>query len=172
MLGLAGAIFCTLAGAAVGGALKERQHARLRLLESESEMLAQLRIMLIEERMGLGQLLVECAALGGDSLFARRLRYAAKALDQEPLGGLERAYGKASDALPLYAETREDKAAMLHLFRQLGNGTSAMREQAVAAAMRRLKPVVEQARKSAHTGGKLCMQLGVLLGLMLGIALW
>ena len=46
------------------------------------------------------------------------------------------------------------------------------REQAVAAAMRRLKPVVEQARKSAHTGGKLCMQLGVLLGLMLGIALW
>ena len=164
MLGLAGAVLCTLAGAAVGGALKERQHARLRLLESESEMLAQLRILLIEERMGLGQLLVECAALGGDSLFARRLRYTAKALDQEPLGGLERAYGKASDALPLYAETREDKAAMLHLFRQLGY------DNVICFAP--VKPVVEQARKSAHTGGKLCMQLGVLLGLMLGIALW
>lgn len=172
MLGLAGAVFCTLAGAAVGGVLRERQHARLRLLESESEMLAQLRIMLLEERVGLIKLLEECGDLGGDCVFARRMKYAAKALGEQPLTGMEAAYDKACAALPLWAEKREDRDAMLHLFRQLGSGSTSMREQAVAAAMRRLKPAVEHARKTAHTGGKLCMQLGVLLGLMAGIALW
>jgi stage III sporulation protein AB len=100
------------------------------------------------------------------------MKYAAKALGEQPLTGMEAAYDKACAELPLWAEKREDREAMLHLFRQLGSGSTSMREQAVAAAMRRLKPAVEHARKTAHTGGKLCMQLGVLLGLMAGIALW
>ena len=58
------------------------------------------------------------------------------------------------------------------LFRQLGSGTAAMREQAAAACIRRLRPLEEAARKEAEQGGKLCMQLGLLLGLMAGIAVW
>lgn len=172
MLGFAGAVVCTLAGVAVGGVIRERQYARLRLLESESDLIGRLRLMLTEERMGLGQLMTECAEMGGDSLFAKRLRHTALYLAKKPLEGLERAYQKSCEIYPLYAEKKEDKAVMLNLFRQLGTGTAAMREQSAAAAMRRLRPSVEQARKTAETGGKLCMQLGLLTGLMLGIALW
>ena len=47
-----------------------------------------------------------------------------------------------------------------------------MREQAASSAIRRLRPLAEKAREQAEKGGKLLMQLGLLFGLMLGIALW
>ena len=47
-----------------------------------------------------------------------------------------------------------------------------MREQAAAACIRRLKPLAEKAQQEAEKAGKLCVQLGMLLGLMAGIILW
>lgn len=171
MLGLPGALLCAVAGVAVGAVIRERQYTRLRFLESEIELLGRLRILLMEERMGMIQLLTQCAAQE-ETLFAKRLRHTARSLREMPLLGLEAAYEKACGVFPLYAEEREERAVMLHLFRQLGNGTAAVREQTVAAALRRLKPSAERAEKTARTGGKLCIQLGLLLGSMLGIALW
>ena len=74
--------------------------------------------------------------------------------------------------LPLPWEQLEERSAMETLFRQLGSGTAAMREQAAAACLRRLKPLAERAEEEAEKAGRLCMQLGMLLGLMAGIALW
>ena len=55
--------------------------------------------------------------------------------------------------------------------KRAAHGT-ARRAQAAAACLRRLKPLAQAAREGAEASGKLCMQLGVLLGLMAGIALW
>lgn len=170
--GVTGAVLCTLAGTALGGFLRERKYARLRLLQGENEMLGRLRLLLMEERLGMPQLLRECVGGEADSLFGKRLLAAAKLLEQKPLITPEEAYGEACRQYPLYAEKKEEKALMQSLFRQLGRGTAAMREQAAASVLRRLKPALEDAEKSAKTGGRLCMQLGLLLGLMAGIALW
>ena len=72
MLGAAGALLCMALGTALGAGLKERRCARLRLLENEVELLARLRLMILEERLGLPALLRACAADGGEGLFARR----------------------------------------------------------------------------------------------------
>ena len=48
----------------------------------------------------------------------------------------------------------------------------ALRAQAAAACLRRLRPLEEDARREAEKGGGLVMRLGLLLGLMAGIALW
>ena len=61
---------------------------------------------------------------------------------------------------------------MRALYLQLGSGTAAMRAQAAAACLRRLRPLEEDARREAEKGGGLVMRLGLLLGLMAGIALW
>lgn len=61
---------------------------------------------------------------------------------------------------------------MEQLFSQLGAGTAAMRERAVSACLRRLGPLMDSAQREAENGGKICMQLGMLLGLMAGIILW
>lgn len=58
------------------------------------------------------------------------------------------------------------------LMNQLGSGTAAMRQEAAAACLRRLKPVQEAAFTQADKGGRLCVQLGLLLGAMAGILLW
>ena len=170
--GMAGAVLCTLAGTALGGFFRERKYARLRLLHGENEMLGRLRLMLMEERLGLPQLLRECAEGETDGIFGKRLLATAKALERKPLITPEGAYAEACRLYPLYAEKKGDLLLMQGLFRQLGKGTAAMREQAVASALRRLKPVLEEAEKSARTGGRLSVQLGLLLGLMAGIVLW
>lgn len=172
MLGAAGAILCTIAGTALGVGLKERRCARYRLLENETELLARLRLMLLEERLGLCELLRALGADGESGLFARRLLRAADALEKEPLSGLRQAYGRAAEALPLSGEKQEERELMDQLFAQLGVGTAALREQATASALRRLRPLTEKAREQAERGGRLCMQLGLLFGLMAGIALW
>ena len=115
----------------------------------------------------------ECAeASAEDSIAARRLLAAADALRGDPLSGLPVAYAEACRKWAAGFEHAEEGAALQALFMQLGTGTASMREQAVASCMRRLRPLMEQARARADTGGKLCMQLGMLLGLMAGIALW
>lgn len=173
MLGACGAIMGMTAGAALGIALRECRYNRLRLLENELEVLARMRLTLLEERWGLGQLLLESADAGGDEgAFAKRLRHAAKALETDPLTPLSEAYQSACRAWPVRCEQVEEKRALEALFAQLGAGTAAMREQAVASAMRRLRPLSDAARASAQRGGKLFLQMGVLLGLMAGIALW
>ena len=107
-------------------------------------------------------LCTEMEAIGGMRLL----------LEQEPLLGVEQAYRQACARSPIPWERQEERDAMEALFMQLGSGTAAMRAQAAAACLRRLKPLAQAAREGAEASGKLCMQLGVLLGLMAGIALW
>ena len=52
MLGAAGALLCMALGTALGEGLKERRCARLRLLENEMELLARMRLLILEERLG------------------------------------------------------------------------------------------------------------------------
>ena len=52
MLGAAGALLCMALGTALGAGLKERLCARLRLLENEMELLARMRLLILEERLG------------------------------------------------------------------------------------------------------------------------
>ena len=159
MLGAAGALLCMALGTALGAGLKERRCARLRLL-------------ILEERLGLPALLRVCASDGDEGVFSHRLEKAAEILEKHPLLGLRDAYQQATSALPLSAEKSEEKAVLDGLFAQLGTGTASMREQAASSAIRRLRPLAEKAREQAEKGGKLLMQLGLLFGLMLGIALW
>ena len=172
MLGAAGALLCMTAGTALGVAARERRYARLRLLESELDALARLRLMLLEERLGMSRLLTDLAQGGEGGLFAARLLHCARTLQREPLTDLRDAYGEACRQHPAAYEQKPERLALVTLFGQLGTGTASMREQAVASCMRHLKPLLEQARAKAESGGKLCMQLGLLTGLMAGIALW
>ena len=132
--------------------------------------------MLEQERMGLTELLCECAHYapsgpGGEQV-SRRLLWVAHALAREPLLGLGEAYAQACAQIPIPWEKPEEREAMQGLFFQLGSGTAAMRAQAAAACLRRLKPLEEEARREAEAGGSLAVRLGMLLGLMAGIALW
>lgn len=69
MLGAAGALLCMALGTALGAGLKERRCARLRLLENEMELLARMRLLILEERLGLPALLRVCASDGGEGVF-------------------------------------------------------------------------------------------------------
>lgn len=176
MLGAAGALCCLTAGTALGGWMRERRLCRLRMLRAEIEALGGMRLLLEQERPAMPDLLLSCAGYapggpGGD-VVASRFTRAAQELLREPLSGLDAAYARACVQTPAPWERLEERAAMEMLFRQLGSGSAAMREQAAAACVRRLKPLEEAARDEAETGGKLCVQLGMLLGLMAGILLW
>lgn len=176
MMGVAGALCCLTVGTALGSWLKERRMARLNMLRAEEDVLCALRQLLEQERAGLPELLRISAnhaptGAGGEQV-SRRLLATADGLEREPLAGLSKAYEKACFAVPAPWERTEERATMEMLFMQLGVGTAAMRAQAVAACLRRLKPVAEAARTGAESGGKLCMQLGMLLGLMVGIVVW
>lgn len=176
MLGAAGALCCLTAGTALGGWMRERRLCRLHMLRGEIEALGAMRLLLEQERPAMPDLLLACAGYvpggpGGDTV-ARRLTLASRALAAEPLSGLTGAYAQACAQAPAPWERMEERAAMEMLFRQLGSGSAAMRGQAAAACARRLKPLEEAARDEAESGGRLCVQLGVLLGLMAGILLW
>lgn len=176
MLGAAGALCFLTAGTAVGGWLRDRKISRLHMLRAQTEALSGMRLLLSHERPAMPELLRSCAAyaageIGGETV-SRRFVLAAEALAQNPLSGLEAAYAHACVQAPAPWERAEERAAMETLFRQLGSGSAAMREQAAAACLRRIKPLEEAARAEAESGGKLCAQLGMLLGLMVGILLW
>lgn len=176
MIGLAGAICCLTLGTALGSWMRERRLARLNMLSAEEEALGCMRLLLEQERLGLAELLVVSAnyapaGTGGEQV-SRRLLATADFLEREPLNGLEQAYQKACAAVQAPWERSGEREAMEAMFMQLGSGTAAMRTQAVAACLRRLKPLSEAAREEAKSGGQLCMRLGMLLGLMAGIALW
>jgi len=176
MLGAAGALCCLVGGTALGSWMRLRRMTRLNMLHSLMDMLNAMRLMLETERMALPDLLEACVdyAGAGDGAQVIRKRFccAAQQLRQQPLEGVASAYVFACAQSQNAWEQEDERAALESLFAQLGSGTAAMREQAVAACIRRLKPVCEKAQAEAEKGGKLCMQLGLLLGLMAGIALW
>ena len=176
MLGAAGALCCLAAGTALGSWLRERRLSRFHMLRAQEEALSGMRLMLEQERPSLPELLSACAAYasGGDGaqVMARRLMLTSEAMVREPLISLSMAYAQACAMLPAPWEQAEERSAMEMLFQQLGSGTAAMREQAAASCLRRIKPLVQSAQREAETGGRLCMQLGMLLGLMTGIVLW
>ena len=169
--GAVGAMLCVAAGLAAGMAVRERWTARYVQLHQTQDMLARLRLMLQQERLGLRELLEECAA-GMNGCLPDRFRLTAELLGREPLLPLREAYCRAAAQCPCPGEQRCEKTALRQLFGELGTGTAAMREQAAAACLRRLKPAMEEAQKRQQTGGKLCVQLGMLAGLMAGIMLW
>ena len=169
MMGAAGALCCLLAGTAAGSWLRDRRLRRLRTLRARLDVVASLRLMLEQERMGLTELLCQCAHYaptgpGGEQV-SRRLLWVAHALVQEPLLSLGDAYAQACAQIPIPWEKAEEREAMRALFLQLGSGTAAMRAQAAAACLRRLRPLEEDARREAEKGGGLVMRLGLLLGL-------
>jgi len=176
MLGAAGALCCLAAGSALGGWMRLRRMTRLNMLHALLDMLNAMRMLLETERMALPELLESCADYAGTGEGAQIMRnrfcHAAHQLRQEPLEGMASAYAFACAQSQNAWEQEDEKAALESLFAQLGSGTAAMREQAAAACIRRLKPICEKAHAEAEKGGKLCIQLGMLLGLMAGIALW
>ncbi len=174
MLGMAGAVCCLAAGTATGSWMKMRRMARWKMICDELEALQAMRLMLETERPALPELLEACADYTGvgEGTVEKRIRLTAQQLRQEPLEGIGAAYTFACAQTMTAWEQDEEKEAMESLFAQLGSGTAAMREQAVAACIRKLKPVCERARTEAERAGRLCMQLGLLLGMMAGIALW
>jgi len=156
--------------------LRERRAARSCMLSSLCEVLGGMRLLLEQERLSIPDLLITSATwaahgTGGEET-ARRLMLTAEALIRDPFSSLPDAYALACAQIPAPWEQAEEKEALACLLSQLGSGTAAMREQAVAACMRRLRPIEEEARKEAQRGGRLCMQLGMILGLMAGIVLW
>lgn len=170
MAGAAGALLCVVAGLGFGMAVREKWDARHRLLTQTQEMLARLRLLLSQERLGMCELLETCADSGGG--MAERFVAVAAQLRQEPLLPLPDAYRKVVRQSRLPGECAQEKAALEQLFGDLGMGTAAMREAAVASCLRRLKPAAEEAERRSRTGGKLCVQLGLLAGAMAGIILW
>ena len=176
MLGVIGALCCLAAGTAAGGWMKACRTNRLEMLCAALDALNAMRMLLETERLPLPELLENCAAYTGTGegalLVRKRLAAAAERLRQEPMDGLGEAYAVAIGRYPSVWEQTEEKQALETLFAQLGSGTAAMREQSAAACIRRLKPLCEKARAEAERGGKLCIQLGMLLGLMAGITLW
>ena len=175
MMGAAGALCCLLAGTAAGSWFRDRRLKRVKTLSAEMEAVGGMRLLLEQERLGLPELLKESARYAvGDcgERVGRRLKAAARALEEEPLLGMEQAYRRACAQEPIPWEGQEERDAMEALFMQMGSGSAAMRAQAAAACLRRLKPLAQTIQEKAEAGGKLCMQLGVLLGLMAGIALW
>lgn len=169
--GAPGAMLCVAAGLAAGMAVRERWAARHLLISQTQDMLARLRLMLSQERLGLCELLEESAA-GMEGGMPDRFRITAKALRKEPLLTLKEAYRQAELQVRCPGEQQCERAALRQLFAEVGTGTAAMREQAAAACLRRLKPAAEEADKRRQTGGKLCVQLGLLAGVMAGIILW
>jgi len=176
MLGAAGALCCLAAGTALGGWMRIRRMTRLNMLQAEMDVLNAMRLMLGQERPALPELLESCACYAGSGtgaeMVCKRLRQTAAHLRRFPLEGIHKAYGMACAETVAPWEQEEEQSALNGLFAQLGSGTAAMREQTVAACMRRLKPACEKAQEEAEKGGRLCIQLGMLLGLMAGIALW
>ena len=176
MLGCAGALCCLAGGTALGSWMRDRRLSRWRMLQAQLDMLSGMRLLLEQERPALPELLLQCAGYAGAGMgadqAAQRLVTAANLLLQSPLQGVSSAYHSACIQIPAEWEKTEEQTILEQLFRQLGSGTAAMREQAVASCIRRLRPLEETARREAERGGKLCMQLGLLLGLMAGIAVW
>lgn len=176
MLGPAGALCCLAAGTAVGSWVRARKQCRLRMLQAHTEALGGIRLLLEQEKPALCELLSAAAGYVGTGCgadeTAKRLILTSEQLRKNPYGGLEQAYLSACAQIAAPWEQEEEKAVMEMFFSQLGCGTAVMREQAAAACLRKLKPLMEEAQTEADRSGKLSMQLGVLLGLMAGIALW
>jgi len=176
MLGAPGAVCSLAAGTAIGHYLRIRRMTRLHYLQSSLDVLNAMRLLLETEHLALPELLESCAGYAGSGTGAEgvagRLKLTAQRLRQQPLEGVSSAYRSACSQFPFPWEQEEEKAALDSLFAQLGSGTAAMRAETCAACIRRLKPVRENAQVEAEKGGRLCMHLGMLLGLMAGIALW
>ena len=176
MLGAAGALCCLAAGTAAGSWLKMRRLTRLNMLRAALEALNAMRLLLETERLALPELLEKAAEYAGNGegaeIVGKRFCLAAKQLRNDPLSGVPAAYASACAGSAAPWEQPEERAALESLFAHLGSGTAAMREQAAAACIRRLKPIYEKAQAEAEKSGRLCIQLGMLLGLMAGIALW
>ena len=176
MLGPAGAFACFAAGTGAGLLLRSRCHDRLHALQAWADALQVMGLLLEEERLPLGELLLQTArGLGKQGAAAQvreRLAHAGEAIQAAPSLTLSQAYEAAAKACPIPGEQGEEQGHLALLFGRLGSGTAAMRRQAVLASAKRFGPLVEKAGTKAEQTGKLYAQLGALGGLMLGIALW
>ncbi len=169
--GAAGALLCCAAGLSLGMALRERWQARAALLAETQELLTRLRLLLTQERLGMCELLEECACVHPGGM-AQRFCITSECLRREPLCTLGEAYASACAQLRLPGEGSAEKGILSRLFAEMGLGSAAMKEAAVASCLRRLKPVLAEVERKAAMGSKLCIRLGLLGGLIVGIMLW
>lgn len=169
MNGLLRALLCALAGTAAGWYARERSLRRFALLLDWLDALAAVRLLLVEERLAIPALLRQAAEAVArpQSPVSIALEAAGERLSAAPGLTVMQAFG---DSLPTAG--REETAALWGMLRLLGTGSAAMREQAVAACVRQLKPLSERAREKLQSDGKLFLRLGALGGVALGIAIW
>jgi len=119
--GAAGAMLCVAAGLAAGMAVRERWTARHQLLSQTQDMLARLRLMLLQERLGLCELLEESAS-GLEGAMPDRFRCAAQILRREPLLSLSEAYRRAEVQIHCPGEQRCERVALRQLCSEVGSG--------------------------------------------------
>ena len=95
--------------------------------------------------MGLTELLCQCAHYAPTGRAENRYRAGCSGWRMRWLRsrcwGLGEAYAQACAQIPIPWEKAEEREAMRALFLQLGSGTAAMRAQAAAACLRRLRPL-------------------------------
>ncbi len=176
MLGGFGAMCCFLLCTGAGMMARDGAKERAAALAAWVDALEALRLLLSMERLPMDELFRE-AALSLDSKgiagkVRGRLTVTAQNLARAPSLTVAEAFGQACEQVRLSCEGKEERSALTLLFETLGNGTAEMRERGVQSCLKRLELCLEKAREKAERSGKLYGQLGVLGGLMLGIALW
>ena len=175
-MGAAGAL-CWPAGGHGGGQLAAGPKAQAAAHAARAAGCgASLRLMLEQERMGLTELLCQCAHYaptgpGGEQV-SRRLLWVAHALAEEPLLGLGEAYAQACAQIPIRGKRRRSARPCAPCSCSWAAVPPPCGRRPPPRGLRRLRPLEEDARREAETGGGLVMRLGLLLGLMAGIALW
>ncbi len=176
MLGAAGALacfaLCTGAGLVARDGARQRAYALMAWLDA----LHVMKLLLSEERLPMDALLCESARAvdekGAAEKVRRRLERAGEQLRAEPALTVEEAYAGACREILMPFEDPQERGSLELLFRQLGGGTAAMREQAVKGALNRLGLICDKAREKADKAGALYGRLGLLGGLAMAIILW
>lgn len=172
MLGAAGALLCMALGTALGAGLKERRCARLRLLENEVELLARLRLMILEERLGLPALLRACAADGGEGLFAGGWKKQPSFWKSTRWPVCGRPIVRPFPPCRFQRKSRRKRPSWTRFSPNWERAPPPCGNRRRPAPSESCGPFRIRRREQAEKGGKLLMQLGLLFGLMAGIALW
>lgn len=176
MLGAVGAMCCFAFCTGLGLAARDRDRERLNALLAWQDALEAMRILLSMERLPMDDLIWQSAQSVAEKGTAGKVRAqllaTAENLAHAPSLTVAEAYAQACMQIRLPCEGQEERSALELLVGSLGNGTAEMRERAVASCLKRIALCSEKAREKAERSGKLYTELGVLGGLMLGIALW
>lgn len=172
MLGAAGAAFVHGAGHGLGRGAEGAALRRLRLLENEVELLARLRLMILEERLGLPALLRACAADGGEGLLPGRLEKQPSFWKSTRWPVCGRPIVRPFPPCRFQRKSRRKRPSWTRFSPNWERAPPPCGNRRRPAPSESCGPFRIRRREQAEKGGKLLMQLGLLFGLMAGIALW